>query len=667
MHSTVYNRRNIDCSNEIITLHVSLEQGTCKKDEEIYLADEFGTALPTQWEDDRTVNFRYEKNIGRYEDGSLKNGVISFIDSIPAASSKQYKLGVKTKSDHAQTQNFSRVAGDDPMYPTGFEYVFLDQYKHECSIFDVATIKKTCAIKESGPIFTETEEVYEMESTLEVTVRYRYYANGQRKIYFYSRALRELKADEILGMYGVLRHIPAKGKLHGKETDQYTCLHWKQGDSLLCAGIDSVHGDRPRTDFSNPHYPSFSEIIEEEDDLAIQGGWRYGAGSKHFAISEGEVFAGSFYLDASLNNKTLSEKVASNVVGLVSRVVTDPNSKKKLELLLRELLVKVGGHYYRAYGGSKSAGENPFSVAYCGNLMLAQLTEDLSFAQAVHDLDQMCMAYGAHLGGAEMLKRYKQGELGYQFTSRIFPGAWLCSQICQRKGELATVERMNDYLRAYAEMSCLIVEEEGATRLEYAHPDIVSNSIGAGMRALAMGLSLEPDNERWRIAFIQNKSNFRLFHRYSDTIVADSTNSNISHCQYLHYALFAFNEYIKCIPFAGMNNELYAGQYGWMGFNSAGSAKEQLYCISSSRRGASHTNAYQIAILINEKTDESFEEACAIAGRLLEQVNKDGSHFFPLEQWPYDVSQKYEGAVPFELGILAESLFELKFRLDRKE
>lgn len=90
-----------------------------------------------------------------------------------------------------------------------------------------------------------------------------------------------------------------------------------------------------------------------------------------------------------------------------------------------------------------------------------------------------------------------------------------------------------------------------------------------------------------------------------------------------------------------------------------GALKEQEYCISSSRRGLGHTLAYVVYMFTKKDTITNLAQAEVIMQRLIEQSKPTGGHEFPLEDWRYEPAQPYQASIPYEMQVLAETMYLL--------
>lgn len=705
----IRNTRDYDITNGIITVHAQFEKGERFRLDA--LMDEAGRSLPCQWEPCRSAAFQWEKDLGSYEDGSLRTGNIVFQDTLGMRQERRYFLTGRT-DPAGEDKKGCEAAGDSAadagnVLHTEAADFYLDektkllQYvsvsgeknpvKHVLSVIDASgkEIKiseeadefalQNSGITASGAVFQELENVYCWKGDWSVTVRYRVYCSGRLECRCYFQALRELEAGAYRGVFSRFEDLEVTRRAYSEETHLSTNVTWNAYQRTCCAGVLFTHGDRPRTDPSRPEYPAFSQLFHTgSGQCGLKAGWQYdreaveaGKPVRLFEIPEQEVFASGIYLDFSAEYCRLPlEKVSAVQCPLTGRLVTETREELKEKLMkeLETILLRAGGDFYRRYHGeNNSDGGLLFTVAPSSQLFLAlhekeagrcDGEERITLENTLQDIYRMCEGYFALEGGEAMYQAFREGKLVYQLMSRLFPAVRTALHVCRkllRTGDCVWLEKS---LRSYAEMTCRIVEDRGFTPLWYALPDYNSNAVGAGMRALAMGLELDPGNTRWQAAFWKNKAHFKAFLRYHDCIATDDMDSNVSSGQYLHYALFALNEYTHAMDHIGAHPDVETSAYGWFAFNAAGQAREQEYCISSSRRGLPHTYAYQIAMLVKENTAESIGEALAIAGNLREQITEEGRHVFPLEGWRYEPSQTYEGAVPFELNLLAEILLK---------
>lgn len=677
---TVQNTLNVDYEERVIKIAASFEQGECKKDSNIVVTNDLGYIIPHQWEDDRYVNEKLDRNMGRYPDGSLKNGYIYIVDSITAAQTKSYKVFVYTDkaSEYLPNVSSSKTAAlitlsvsnlvirfpdynkflSDVITDAGVSKTFQQDpvYNNAMGVAlrlasDVNTTIKSSTVKGNGVVFKEFELVL-TNSFFDFTITTKLYKNKEVEVKSHFKAKRLILSTEVFGMMNRINF-----KIGTSYTTNYANVYssaWVDTTNRA-AHIMYAHGDTPRDDPARPSYPVYGTIVASSGgDATIKrfiAGWQYATGNPVFDIPEGEVFVtGMEFNFGNFSGIDINEmgRAFNKLIGRISNK-TKLKSKSNIMNMISENIFNALDDYEENYNGD---------VAFLGRLAMWKMYGVSTLSQISSDYKAWVDAgYGS--GDAEtMWQLFTEDRIKLQVSSRFIPMAEYLLKEFRALNNTAEIAYYEKLLKSYAEMICRVYEERGYTPLRYVTNSYVTNSIAAGLRGLSMGLKLEPTNTRWLNAYNGNELNFNNCIPVKN-IFTDGVNQNLSTSHYIHYVAYAFFEYQKSLENLNRSPLINLTSYPLNTLSAYGAIKEQEFCISSSRRGLGHTLAYVVYLLTQKDDTTNLAQAEALMERLIEQNNPTGGHEFPLEDWRYEPAQPYLASIPYEMQVLAETMYLL--------
>lgn len=681
---------NAAYTNEYIQIQASFEKGECKNVNCIVVRDENGNVVPHQWEDDRTVNLVDDSNIGRHNDGSLKYGTVWIKDSIPVNASKTYYVDVyqkevntfsknvtssettlgmelttgniKLKFDTARKLTLSNVVYNGVnKYGSSTDVLDL-RYKDSASTFRRISTNGTLVsslVRGNGVHFKELECVWTIDAKFKFVGRVRLFANEQLDFKFYAVALDNL-ADTVA--YGVQMQIAypitATRSFYdiGQLNSKITGIEWTENNKRMFVAPFYAQGDVPRDDDTQPKYPASNVVAISTDRAIVSTGWEYGVSDTRFAIAKDEVFGGRIVMDLKGFSDTANDETNRLFNQLVTRATKNPiilNEKSLLNELI-DWTQHVDYNYVETYNPSR------LFYPYMSKFILWKFKGIGSLADQIAYFKETINQYFGGGTQAGLINAYKTTtSAGYQISSRIIPMAKHFRDEAVRSGDTANQTYMETLLKAYAELSAQLVEQYGFTPLLYTTTEANSNSTASGLKALSMGLDLEPGNTRWQTAYNTNLA-FLLTLRSAENILQETAAVKIQKGHYLHYAAYTLFDYLQSTHHTPTFKPL---TYMKEATSPSGAMKEYEYCISASRRGLGHTNAYIIYGLTYERTPYSIEQAHRVLEHLVEQAKPNGGHVFPLEGLKLQNASSYQSSVAFEMQAYGETILMLAKRV----
>jgi hypothetical protein len=680
-------------TNDLVQLYASFKKSECKNDKCIVVTDLNGTVYPHQWEDDRTASFKYDKNIGKYNDGSLKNGTLWIKDTIDAGAEKTYYIDVYENEISNYSANISDAYANDILtisttdvalkfekarkmtlsnvaykgvnkYGSSTDIVTL-RYADSLSTFRTVYSYGTLVnykINGNGVLFKEFEGIWDIDNKFRFTLKIKLFVNNEISIQYYAKALNALATTDCYGTSVQLaypittvttdRHFYDIGVLPSK----MTCIDWLEDSKTMATVAYYTHGDIPRDDNTRPTYPVSLITAISSDKAIVAVGWLYGGSDTLYAIEKDEVFSGKIILDIGGYTDTTNEETNRLFNQLCGRITKEPiilNERKLFNNLL-DWIQHVDYNFVETYA------PNQLMYPYMSKYILYKYKGIGSFADIITYFKGTVDAYFGGGTQAGLINAYNTTtSAGYQITSRIIPMAKHYRDECIRLGDTTNQTYMETLLKAWAELSCQLIESKGFTPLIYTDTTGNSNSVASGLKALSMGLDLDPSNTRWQNAYNTNLNYFNTMISATNIIQENGT-TKLQKGHYLHYSAYAMFDYLQATKHT---NTLKPLTYIYEATTPTGVTKEQEYCISASRRGLGHTNAYAIYGLCKDRTPYNIEHANKILENVINQAVPNGGHKFPLENWRLETASNYQSSAPFEIQAYGETIIMLDTRI----
>lgn len=683
----VVNRTTKNYVQKQIKIHSEFEIGECLNENCIIVLNSNGEIVPHQWENERNVNPKYDTNIGVHYDSSLKNGYIWIVDDIDSGSTKNYEIRIypvevttpspfvsSTKNENRVTMETSSLKMEflrtnkflsNVVVVNGNSFAFEQDPAYNLTKGGPTTYVRNDStavfidykLEGSGVIFKELSVRIRKSDWFDFTLKTRLYKNGliQEKQQF--KALREVLATELFGIFQRTNiFVPADANFTNTTT-KYFSGNWDNGSLKNNALLVYAQGDLPRTS-GGATYPVVGVITNHStkpNTKVFVGGWRYLATDTAYAIPKDMVFlsAMEFNLIGSDSGENESIRAFNE---LQSNLSDKTLFKLKNEVMNKvvEITSNTGLDFQKRASGKPF---DPYYPSFLNQLALYKMYGNPSL-QSISDNYKILI--NSKFGGNnadDMWNLYLNATYPFsiQFTSRIYPVAYYLKKEFESVGNSSEVTYYTDLLKNYAEVLTRSVEETGRVNMYYNN-GFNSNVTAAGMRGLSMGIEMDPSNQRFKDAYDVEKGLWEGF-KSAENFVTDGFNFNLSTNQYLHYAYFANFEYMQAIKTRGENPTFNSASHGFVASSSYGALREQEYCISNSRRGTL-TYAYIVYCLLVENTVSSVAKANSILKRIVEQNKASGGHVFPFEKWENQESG-YDSVVSIELQVLGEILYKL--------
>ena len=685
----IKNKTDVSYSNEPIKIYASFSNGECKNEESIVVLDESDNVVPHQWEDDRDVNLKYDKNHGRYYDGSLKNGYIWITDSITASSSKVYTVRIYPKEVNTNLTPIINSTVNENGYvfsSVNLEAHFLKNSKY---ILDGITVNSTgtdfkqrpaikgvgityyltnvlesvsvvsTKITGSGVVYKEFEVVNRFLDWLDVKINTRFYVNGLIKQDVTFNTLKSFTQGTLLGLHNRLAIKP--NATVDKSSTDLTFASWASGSKTKFILASNTHGDIPRGAGGGvQNIPAFSQLTTGSPSAGFEEiltGWNT-SGSHTYTIESGTVFYSTIL--ANLSGVTGSnEEIKKRAMNILNgRLTSQTETELKTEIL--DMTAKQIRHLYNDFTSKVNASNiSAFNPPVGAKLALLKY-------YGIGDLDSISSDYKSiilNLYGdvtPENLWALRQSDgFSLDTAGRVFPIALTLLDLFTESNDAEEITYYKNIIESYADMLSKSFEQSGYVGLLLEN-GYNSNSTAMGLRGLSIGMrvfGVDYSEGRWNTAYNAILTAFNDFIKIGNFAV-DWNTYNLSTNHYISYAAFTNYEFaracenLQSAPFYDVT------AYPILTSSAYGSIQEQKYCISSSRRGLALTSAYVIYLSISKGTVSDLAQSKSILNRLDEQNYPAGGQQFPLENW-WNPSSGYDSNASITMQVLSDLVLKL--------
>ncbi|WP_438943430.1 hypothetical protein [Raoultella scottii] len=677
-------QNNISTSLSAIPSSISVEfaPGECPNPSCIEVTDGDGNAVSAQWLPEPNVNYSTGERYGYHSDGSLRCGTLIFERNYTSGEVAHFIINVyqnrrfravrpllvATTDGYAlsfggRTYLFGSANGYQLSSVTENSVALMTKYSAYCAFglsndVPMSQWGGSVQVTEYGDVFVEVTTTLKNQY-VEAVVKTRMMASGKVFIDTVFTAITDIPVNSVYGLTGRLEFDSV---VTDKAIDlDRTTTFWSNSGVKRSANLLYCHGDihRDGTQYA-PTLPAWSTIVDLNSTSAghvrMYGGWAYRSASYPVvALEEGRSFAHGYYIDLNQQRANLfsANNAAHNLpYGLAGSGVIERAARRQL---YRDLMDYVDAQ--SAWWDAN--GTNAKTVAYCAHLAIRKLLgEGDSFETIYANFLQYCVTY--HGGITNLGQSYFDNILVLQFASRtILPNIQWFYREAVANGDTAKQAQLKAGIVSLADALVQTFNEKGFVPLQYSFTAAPpSNANTTAIRCLAIAIALTGDATGKYLAALQGLETYINQYLKTENIFTENIASILGQAHYLHYADYAYHDYLRACDLLERTPILNMSTYMLQATAAYGALREQIYCISNSRKGSSLTYAYQIYAL-DKQMGLSGQNACrALLGHLKEQINPDGSMPRPMDNWPPNLNTTAASPLPFEIQALAEILLE---------
>ncbi|HIN57404.1 MAG TPA: hypothetical protein EYM92_10745 [Acinetobacter pittii] len=650
--TVVKNNLSVAVTSRPVFIKMKFNPGEVFSDKYIRVLDENGTEYECQWIADVDFNQRRNKNYGYHADGSLFCGRLVVIDSIAAKSSKKYTVqvfkckvreysisrlsytntsdGVNITTEMGDVLNLSKSTGylinsvtTSAITYAGVEQNLLIRNNNGAEqYFSAGYADASFRVVSEGLLFTEIESIsYNAVSQtyleisqkfLKYTTRMRIYKNGLITVKKHVQCALELPTNTV---YGVLSRVQLTTTAAKTQRAGYNviCPDLKHSFSAIFASAD-VMRDPLEANYigaKNPHCNNLTGSSFIRYDI----GWK----TANFSIAKlpdvkGWAWTHAFEInlnEAQTDATVLSDIVLNPLVGFASSNPSySPVRKSEIMSQLGDVISGLADWYqYQATTDDKGGG----IINALGAKIVKHLHKGVStFDKLYTEFEQWATTY---YGSVDQIFIGPDSEYkSLQFVSRnVSPVVWGLYQLALKYDNQVKI----DALKAVVSR---LSSQAYSGLIEVTTP-VNSNFYAAGFRLWAMAVQMGLDTTgkyAAALTMLDGKYSSRSNFATTQNIITDNELQNIITARYLHYQVYAANNYLIGCSIANRQPTFDLSSFVLDSIHSYGGISEIDFCIAETRRNGPSTVAFIFHILMQDYDTSKLEAA----SRLLNAFNE---------------------------------------------
>lgn len=679
-------------TNYPVEIRCSFDEGMVASSECLVLLDSDGNEYPCQFADEFHCNNRQLSNMGYHADGSLKDGSIFFMDTVPAGTRKFYELKSYnrprrsyakpslvsssrdfsitvdgwiykfTAANQYQLASITDPSGNAHAISTQLYVVGLISNAYSQTLFDY---KPTVRLISSGPVFTEVETVLFNSlyanipaGALRARIRTRMFKNGKCQVYTQVTAT----ADIAVGLlFGVFTKCLMGDAAYSFDNNLLTAVNTDSLGKNWSVTLVRANGDTHRDGTAyGPNRPIFASYnLPTSSTTGAYAGWAFSSTTDYsflnWPVKKDWTWTSEFWIDA---NDTLTDKAA-----IASKVHNRPaghfGNSPYPSVLRQYILDESARHVMGSMLWWHSADATPYGGGTYGKAgstiataMYHSYTADLMnlLAYGKSDFDTIYSNFKTYLSWnwaplATIGSAYTSGSLLLQFASRlVIPVLEWMYYLAVKKGDSTKVSELQVGIKSFADALVSKFNSLGGLGipLSGAASDIGnSNSNAVSMRAIALAIYAGQDDVSGSYLTAYNSLEALLTSRTGymrvEGIITDGNGgsaSSLGQGMYLHYQAYATNAYLFAEKMLNRTPVFDLVNFTLLATGGMGGFREIDYCISESRRGSANTISFAMFGLLLSESASGGNAAAALLDKFKSEYGpKPG---FPIRFFGFD-------------------------------
>lgn len=653
----VKNTADYATGNRPVAIKCKFNKGEVPSDRCIVVTDSAGNAYQSQWAGEGDFNPRRGSTLSYWEDGSLRSGELLILDNIAANTSKKYLLkayptqqdassytrtnretatSLLVTADDGTEVRFDSVVGwlpykltrDSVLYTNICQQLYITVTGTAWSIVAATYTNYAYKIISDGPVFTEIETTFyngAMTGNVAIaaglikhTYRTRVFKNGYVQIDAIARLQSALAADSL---FGCMTRIQLNSTATKTYRNEYNAI-WTDNSVLRSVSIRNAGGDTIRDSAEAStlgNRPPIAGLTANASYVRFDGGWQagatYGSGTTTLGAPAGWAWPVSFTvnLNENISDATALSSVELNpVVGFASLSSVYPRVRQA------KLMSRLGD----TVSGIAAWNDLDATDTDNGNGMFNTIAGDIvrMLHLKIGTLDTVYAKFDAwattwyggigniHLGSAADSK-------SLQFASRlVLPQLWWLYKLAVLNGDTA---KQTELKVAIGNMAADCYSAFGTVG------SANSNFYAAAFRSWAMAVAagIDPSgNYTAAMTMVDGQFSSSTYFAGVKGIITDNVLETVPKRRYLHYQVYAWNNYLIGCKATGRPSVLDMRSYALNSISGYGGLREVNYCIAESRRGQPTTVGFLLYPLLHSGDNSCLEAA----ERLLDAFDEYG-------------------------------------------
>ena len=639
-----------------VAIKCKFHAGEVPNDHCIVVTDEDGTVYPSQWAGEPDFNPRRGRNLSYWADGSLRSGDLLILDNIEANTSKKYLMkayptqqdassytrtnretatSLLVTADDGTQVRFDSVVGwlpykltrDSITYTNICQQLYATVTGTAWSTVAAGYTDYAYKIISDGPLFTEIETTFYNGALtgnvsiparlIKHTYRTRVFKNGYVQIDAVARLQSALAAN---ALFACMTRIQLNSTATKAYRSEYNAI-WTDNSVLRSVSIRNAGGDTIRDSAEAStvgNRPPVAGLTVNTSYVRFDGGWTagtYGSTTTTLGAPAGWAWPVSFTvnLNESISDTTTLSNVELNpVVGFASLSSVYPRVRQaKLASRLGDIISGIAA--WNTLDATSTDNGNGMFNTIAGDIvrMLHLKIGTLDTVYAKFDAWATTWYGGIsniHLGAAAESK-------GLQFASRlVLPQLWWLYKLAVLNGDTAKQTALKTAIGNMAADCYSAFGTVGSAN---------SNFYAAAFRSWAMAVAagIDPSgNYTAAMTMVDGQFSSSTYFAGVKGIISDNVLETIPKRRYLHYQVYAWNNYLIGCKAANRPSVLDMRSYALNSISGYGGLREVDYCIAESRRGQPTTVGFLLYPLLHSGDNSCLEAA----ERLLDAFDEYG-------------------------------------------
>ncbi|PLD48771.1 hypothetical protein B6I55_00210 [Klebsiella pneumoniae] len=629
-----------------VVIKCKFNKGEVPSDRCIVVTDSAGTVYPGQWAGEGDFNPRRGSTLSYWEDGSLRSGELLILDNIAANTSKKYLLKAyptqQVASSYSRTNRetatsllvtaddgtevrFDSVVGWLPYKLTrnGITYINVCQQLYiSCtgtawSIVAANYTDYSYKIISDGPVFTEIEtsfingaisgNVPIAAGVLKHKYRTRVFKNGYVQIHSVARLQSELAENALFGCMTRMQLNTAATKSSRTEYNAiWTDNSVQRSISILNSGGDVRRDDAEISTLGNR--PPVAGMTINSSYVRFDGGWQagstYGATTTTLGAPAGWAWPVVFAvnLNEGISDTTALSNVELNpVVGFASRDSIYPRFRQaKLMSRLGDTISGIAA--WNALDATSTDNGGGMFNTIAGDIVRMLHLKIGSFETVYAKFSAWATTWYGSIGNIHLGNAADSKSL--QFASRlVLPPLWWLYKLAVLNGD---TEKQTELKVAIGNLAADCYSAFGTVG------SANSNFYAAAFRSWAMAYAAGLDTSgsyATAMTMVDGQFSSSTYFAGVKNIITDNVTENVPKRRYLHYQMYAWNNYLIGCKAAGRASVLNMETYALNAVSGYGGLKEVDYCIAESRRGQPTTVGFMLYPLLHSGDNSCLEAA----------------------------------------------------------
>lgn len=653
----VNNPSGVVYTNKPIGIYMSFKKGEVINEKRLKVTDGNGTEIPSQWEDD--IHPRTYEIMGKYEDGSLKNGTLWIMSNLAIAEEKVFSVSI-VSADTSYTDNIvgSVITANEYEKLTVGTTEFQIHKNASWGILKVikdgvdlngGTALQTTSVKNpshadvnssqtgntnviskkingNGVVFKEivSKFSYVHNSNIIATFRTRIWANGDVDWETRTETVAELAAGTLRGIMEKIQWTPISGAtLDAHEHELYTAEIGSARKMLGGFRWSQRHGEY----YDRNNYP----LVVYNSTGKTYVGW---------ADSNAPIMPNKAYWTNSAYVSFDFDSVSNERLRRINRLFTRATNENARTLKRKfSSLVKFYNENMRDWNLYNTGQLFP-GLLGLESIGLTNMSGDDAYGDAVYFLDMALDHYG---GGTQagFVDSWKTTDWrrGIQYIGRDMAILPYIYNEAKKRNEIILVDKVLTVIHKLADA---FVEIEGlsggsgkvALRGDgtMASESDCMNSEATAIKFINLSLSFEENT-------VRRACMERIIARFNSTIQYNTRlpyalTENDTYYDFLinprlHYHGFALFEYLQAVD----NPPFDIRQLAFEVTNGTGQVKETGYDYQYERRGYASNSIYMACCLYKAGTISDLEQACKMVEYVIRHMYPSGGKQPIMDGW----------------------------------